>query len=142
MIKIQNISDNIVFGALKFIKHGQLKLINFNGTKYCFGESNNNLNVEVVINKPGVTFNIIKNGSSGLAESYIRGDFETNNLSDLIELTAKNIQIVHKFSGLLDFSFINSIDFPIKYKSHINRDKTPIKPSLNSLNIFVRFFSP
>ena len=135
MIKIQNISDNIVFGALKFIKHGQLKLINFNGTKYCFGESNNNLNVEVVINKPGFTFNIIKNGSSGLAESYIRGDFETNNLSDLIELTAKNIQIVHKFSGLLDFSFINSIK-SIFIKNTIKQSKKNISKHYDLGNEF------
>ena len=34
---IQSISDNIVFGALKFIKHGELNLINFDGKKYVFG---------------------------------------------------------------------------------------------------------
>ena len=106
---IQTISDNIVFGALKFIKHGQLKLINYDGKKYQFGESSENLNVELKVNKPGLTYTIINKGSIGLAEAYMRGDFETNNLSDLIELTAKNIGIVYKFSGLLDFSYINSI---------------------------------
>ena len=106
---IQAISDNIVFGALKFIKHGQLKLINYDGKKYQFGESNENLNVELKVNKPGLTYTIINKGSIGLAEAYMRGDFETNNLSDLIELTAKNIRIVYRFSGLLDFSYVNSI---------------------------------
>ena len=106
---IQTISDNIVFGALKFIKHGQLKLINYDGKKYQFGESSENLNVELKVNKPGLTYTIINKGSIGLAEAYMRGDFETNNLSDLIELTAKNIRIVYRFSGLLDFSYVNSI---------------------------------
>ncbi len=106
---IQAISDNIVFGALKFIKHGQLKLTNYDGKKYRFGEFSENLNVELKINKPGLTYTIISKGSIGLAEAYMRGDFETNNLSDLIELTAKNIRIVYRFSGLLDFSYINSI---------------------------------
>jgi len=106
---IQAISDNIVFGALKFIKHGQLKLTNYDGKKYRFGEFSENLNVELKINKPGLTYTIISKGSIGLAEAYMRGDFETSNLSDLIELTAKNIRIVYKFSGLLDFSYINSI---------------------------------
>ena len=106
---IQAISDNIVFGALKFIKHGQLKLINYDGKKYQFGESSENLNVELKVNKPGLTYTIINKGSIGLAEAYMRGDFETNNLSDLIELTAKNIRIVYRFSGLLDFSYVNSI---------------------------------
>ena len=35
--------------------------------------------------------------------------FITNNLSDLIELTAKNIKIIYKFSGIFDLPFINFI---------------------------------
>ena len=106
---IQTISDNLIFKALKFIKHGQLKLTNYDGKKYYFGEKDKNLNVELIINKPGLTFSIIKKGSIGLAEAYMRGEFETNNLSDLIELTAKNINIIYKFSGVFDLSFINYI---------------------------------
>ena len=106
---IQTISDNLIFKALKFIKHGQLKVTNYDGKKYYFGEKNKNLNVELIINKPGLTFSIIKKGSIGLAEAYMRGEFETNNLSDLIELTAKNINIIYKFSGVFDLSFINYI---------------------------------
>ena len=106
---IQVFSDNLVFGALKLIRHGQLEVTNFDGKKYNFGEKNNNLNVNLKINKPGFTFNLFKKGSIGLAESYMRGEFETNNLSDLIELTAKNIKIVYKFSGLFDFSIFNSL---------------------------------
>ena len=34
----------------------------------------------------------------------MRGEFETNNLTDLIEITAKNIKKVHKFSGIFRFS--------------------------------------
>jgi len=106
---IQTISDNLAFKALKLIKHGQLKLTNYDGKKYFFGEEGKSLNVELIINKPGLTFGIINKGSIGLAESYMRGDFETNNLSNLIELTAKNIRIIYKFSGLFDFSFINYV---------------------------------
>ena len=106
---IQTFSDNLIFSALKLIKHGHLELTNFDGKKYHFGEKDKNLNVFLKINKPGFTFNVIRKGSIGLAESYMRGEFETNNLSDLIELTAKNIKIVYKFSGLFDFTFINSV---------------------------------
>jgi len=104
---IQKISDKLVFETLKLIKHGQLTLINYDGKKYLFGEEDKNLNVELKINKPGLTFEIISKGSIGLAEAYMRGDFETNNLSNLIELTAKNIKIIYKFSGIFDFGFIN-----------------------------------
>ena len=104
---IQKISDKMVFETLRLIKHGQLTLINYDGKKYLFGEEDKSLNVELKINKPGLTFEIISKGSIGLAEAYMRGDFETNNLSNLIELTAKNIKIIYKFSGIFDFGFIN-----------------------------------
>ncbi len=106
---IQNISDNLLFKSLKLIKYGQLKITNYDGKKYYFGEEGKDLNVELTIKKPGFAFGIIRKGSIGLAEAYMRGDFETNNLSDLIELTARNIKIIYKFSGLLDFSFVNFV---------------------------------
>ena len=106
---IQIISDKLVFNSLRFIKHGQLKLINHDGKAYFFGRKNEKLNVELKIKKPGLTFDIIRKGSIGLAEAYMRGEFETNNLSNLIELTAKNIKIIYKFSGLFDFQVFNSV---------------------------------
>ena len=106
---ISNFADKIVFGALKNIKHGTIYLTNFNGDKYNFGKENEILKVNIKINKPGFTLDVINKGSIGMAEAYMRGDFETDNLSDLIEITARNIKLVHRFSGLLDFPVINFI---------------------------------
>jgi len=100
---LYKISDNFVFKALKYIKYGHLKLTNYNGNIFYFGNNKENLKAEIKINKPGFTLNVIKKGSIGLAESYMAGEFETNNLSNLIELTARNIDVVHQFSGILDF---------------------------------------
>jgi cyclopropane-fatty-acyl-phospholipid synthase len=52
---------------------------------------------------------LIKGGSVGFAESYMRDEFETDNLSNLIEITARNIKIIYKFSGLLDFPIVNYV---------------------------------
>ena len=101
------LSDSFVFKALKYIKYGHLKLTNFNGNVFYFGDNEENLKAEIKINKPGFTLNVIKNGSIGLAESYMKGEFETNNLSNLIELVARNIEVVHQFSGILDFATVN-----------------------------------
>ena len=106
-MNINKISDKIVFSILNNIRHGILELTNYDNQKYIFGKDINGLNVKIKINKPGFTYSIIKSGSVGLAEAYMRGDFETNNLSDLIELTAKNINIIYKFSGIFDLSLIN-----------------------------------
>ena len=102
-----DISDKIVFNSLKNIKFGYLEIINQNGELFKFGNPNDLLKANLIIKKPNFTFNLIKGGSIGLAESYMRNEFETKNLSDLIEVTARNIKQIHKFSGLLDLPFLN-----------------------------------
>ena len=108
-MRLNKLSDKIVFNFLKFIKYGNLKLINYDGEVYNFGNSKDELQAQIKINKPGLTFKIIRNGSVGLAESYMENDFETDNLTNLIELAAKNIKIIHKFSGTFDFPLFNKI---------------------------------
>ena len=108
-MSINKFTDKIVFSLLTNINYGKLELTNYDNKKYFFGKDSNGLNVKLKINKPGLTYNIIKSGSVGLAEAYMRGDFETDNLSNLIELTAKNINIIYKFSGVFDLSLINKV---------------------------------
>ena len=108
-MNLNNWSDKIVFSSLKLIKKGHLILTNYDDEKYLFGDPSQKLKVKIKINKPGLTYQIVKSGSIGLAEAYMRGDFETDDLTNLIELTAKNINLVYKFSGLLDFSIFNKI---------------------------------
>tara|TARA_B100001175_G_scaffold189647_1_gene160835 strand:+ start:818 stop:1996 length:1179 start_codon:yes stop_codon:yes gene_type:complete len=108
-MNLNTIADKIVFKYLKSINHGNLEIINYDNKKFNFGNTNDELKVKIKINKPGFAYQIIKKGSIGLAEAYINGDFETDNLTNLIELSAKNINLIHKFSGFLDFSFFNSI---------------------------------
>ena len=55
----------------------------------------------------------------------MRGEFETDNLSNLIEITARNIKIIYKFSGLLDFPIINFLK-GIFIKNTKNRSKENI----------------
>ena len=108
-MSLDKLSDKIVFNALKYIKHGRLKIINYDGKEYYFGNKHEKLHADLTINKPGLTFKIIKNGSIGLAEAYMDNNFETKNLTNLIELAAKNIKTIHKFSGSFDFSIFNKI---------------------------------
>ena len=134
-MSINRFSDKIVFGMLKHLKHGVLEITNYDNKKYIFGSDHQGLNVTLKINKPGLTNNIIKSGSIGLAEAYMRGDFETNNLSDLIELTAKNIKIIYKFSGLFDLPIVNSIK-KIFIKNTKNQSKENISKHYDLGNNF------
>jgi len=122
---IDRVSDKIVFNALKNIKYGFLEITNFNGEVLKFGDINEELKVRIIIKHPGLNYNLIRNGSIGLAESYMQGYFETENLSDLIELTAKNIKLIYKFSGILDFPIINFLKSKI-IKNTKNRSKENI----------------
>ncbi len=106
---LYNFSDQIVFKILKDIKHGYLEITKYNGELLKFGNPNSPLKSVLKIKKPNFTFNLIKGGSVGFAESYMRDEFETDNLSNLIEITARNIKIIYKFSGLLDFSMVNYV---------------------------------
>ena len=104
---LHNISDKIVFSLLKNLQNGSLEVINCNGEQFLFGDLNNTLKAKIIIKTPALTYNLIKGGSIGFAECYMRGEFETPNLSNLIEIMARNIKIVYKFSGLLDLPLIN-----------------------------------
>ncbi|MBD1141358.1 class I SAM-dependent methyltransferase [Pelagibacterales bacterium SAG-MED39] len=101
------ISDKIVFNTLKNIKFGYLEITNHSGEILKFGNPRDSLKANLEIKKSNFTFNLIKGGSVGFAESYMRNEFETKNLSNLIEVTARNIKQIHKFSGLLDLPLIN-----------------------------------
>ena len=134
-MNLNNWSDKIVFSSLKLIKKGHLILTNYDDEKYLFGDPSQKLKVKIKINKPGLTYQIVKNGSTGLAEAYMRGDFETDDLTNLIELTAKNIKLVYKFSGLLDFSLFNKIR-NFLFKNNKSRSKKNISKHYDLGNEF------
>ena len=106
---LYNFSDQIVFKILRDIEHGYLEITKYNGELLKFGNPNSSLKSVLKIKKPNFTFNLIKGGSVGFAESYMRDEFETDNLSNLIEITARNIKTIYKFSGLLDFPMVNYV---------------------------------
>ena len=124
-MSLNRLSDKLVFNILAGIKVGYLEITNYQGEVLKFGNPQDNLKAKLKIKKPNFSFNLIKGGSIGFAESYMRGEFETDNLSNLIEITARNIKIIYKFSGLLDFSIINFLK-GIFIKNTKNRSKENI----------------
>ena len=129
------ISDKIIFTTLKNIKFGCIEITNYDGKKIILGDINSLLKSQLKIKKPGFTLDIINRGSVGLAESYMRGDFETDNLTNLIEITARNIKSVHKVAGLLDIPLINYIK-SIFFKNTKKRSKQNISKHYDLGNEF------
>ena len=106
---LYNFADKIVFSILKKINYGFLEISTLSGEVLQFGNPNDKLKANLIIKSPALNYNLIKGGSIGFAECFMRNEFDTNNLSNLIELTARNISIVHKFAGVLDLKFLNFI---------------------------------
>ncbi len=119
------LSDQFVFWNLKKIKQGYLILKDPKEKKYFFGDNKSILKANIKINEPSFCFKLLKRGSSALGESYIKGDFETQNLTSLIELSAKNIDITYKFSGFFQKFFLKKF-LPNKYKNTKERSKKNI----------------
>ena len=106
---LHRIADKIIFNILKRISVGYLEITSISGELFKFGNYEDKLKANLKIKSSALSYNLIKGGSVGLAESYMKNEFETSNLSNLIELAARNINIVHKFAGILDLKFLNFI---------------------------------
>ena len=56
----------------------------------------------------------------------MNGEFETEDLTSLIELSAKNIKTTYKFSGFFEFSFL---------KSFLKKNENTIKKSKENISM-------
>ncbi len=110
MIGILNyISDFFVFWNLKKISKGYLNIIDSKGKSHFFGDSKSFLRAKMKINDPSFCYKILRKGSAGLGESYMSGEFSTEDLTSLIELSARNINITYRFSGFFEFSLLKNL---------------------------------
>ena len=128
------ISDLFVFWNLKKISNGYLNIIDSKGKSHFFGSSKSFLQAKMKINNPSFCYNILTKGSTGLGESYMNGEFETENLTSLIELSARNIKTTYKFSGFFELSFLKS--FLKKNKNTIEESKENISQHYDLGNDF------
>ena len=102
------ISERFVLNKLKKISQGNLKLINYDGKVFHFGDLESKLSSDIKINKPNFYLNVIMGGSSALGEAHMKKDFYSSNLTNLIELTARNINTMYSFSGSLKLQKIKN----------------------------------
>ena len=102
------ITEKFILNKLKNITNGNLKLVNYDGKVFHFGNLESSLSANIKINNPRFYFNIISGGSSALGEAHMNKDFYTSNLTDLIELAAKNINTIYSFSGSLKLQKIKN----------------------------------
>ena len=122
MFNFYQLAENFVLKNLEHLNFGQLQLENHDGKTYSFGKNSENLKADLKINSKNFYFNLIKGGSSALAESYVNNDFSTKNLTALIELSAKNLDITNRFTGL--FNKLNIFHFLKRFFTSNNKTKS------------------
>ncbi len=122
MFNFYQLAENFVLKNLEHLNFGQLHLENYDGKTYSFGKNSENLKADLKINNKNFYFNLIKGGSSALAESYVNNDFSTKNLTALIELSAKNLDITNRFTGL--FNKLNIFHFLKRFFTSNNKTKS------------------
>ena len=131
-------ADSFAFWNLRKISNGYLNLTDPAGRKYIFGDPNSSLRAKIKINDPSFFYKILRKGSAGLGESYINEEFETEDLTSLIELSAKNIKTTYKFSGFFDFSILGK--FLLKNRNTIRKSKENVSLHYDLGNDFFSTF--
>ncbi len=122
-MSLKKISEKFVLSKLKRINQGNLKLVNYDGKVFHFGDLENKLSANIKINNSNFYFNVILGGSSAFGEAHINKDFYTTNLTDLIELTARNIKLIYSFSGSLKIQKIKNVIKRIFFSNTKNKSK-------------------
>ena len=107
-MSLYKITEKFVLNKLKNISQGNLKLINYDGKVFHFGDLESKLSSDIKINNPNFYLNVVMGGSSALGEAHMKKDFYTSNLTNLIELTARNINTIYSFSGSLKLQKIKN----------------------------------
>jgi len=130
------ISENFILDKLKSIKGGSLNLKNHNHETKLFGETTGIVKADITVHNPKFYFNILKGGSTGLAECYVRDEFSTSDLTSLIELTARNIDLTHRFSGVLNIRFLKNLFRNFFYSNTRSKSKEYISKHYDLGNEF------
>ena len=72
------ITEKFVLNKLKNNSQGNLKLINYDGKVYHFGDLESKLSSDIKINNPNVYLNVVMGGRSALGDAHMKKDFYTS----------------------------------------------------------------
>lgn len=89
---------SILFKKFKDLKHGQLRIEDRSGSLFLdetFGDTTSALKVRVIIHRSRFYSRTLLGGSIGNAESYVDGDWDSEQLTDLIRLFVLNRDILN-----------------------------------------------
>jgi cyclopropane-fatty-acyl-phospholipid synthase len=88
---------NFFFKFAEKLQYGQLVIIE-DGRRFTFGQKTE-LSAEITLNTKSVYRDFVLGGSLGVAESYMRGEWDSPNLTLFIRLFARNMELVNSMDS-------------------------------------------
>lgn len=87
-------SRKILFSQLEKLTHGKLTL-RFAGATHVFGGKNETMKARITVHHPAFFSKVVFGGSVGAGESYMDGDWEADNLPEVIRIMTRNREITN-----------------------------------------------
>ena len=91
-IQPTSLAQRLVIGRMEKLKHGSLTF-NDRGATETFGDTSADLNATVTINDAGVYQRMLTGGSLGAADAYLDGDWDCDDLTNVIRVFARNLDV-------------------------------------------------
>lgn len=128
----------LLFRLLNGLRGGSLTLREGAQT-FQFGDASAALHAEVQVLAPGVYWRILTGGSLAAAQAWIDGDWETAHLTPLLELIARNSQIL----GQLEKGF-RLLGKPVERLRHWMRrnSRAQARENIAAITIWATPFTP
>jgi len=97
---LQAIARRAVLSQLRHLHTGRLVLVE-DGARHEFGDTTSaaDLNAELIINDPHCYTDIMTGGSIGAAEAYMTGDWTTPDLTALVRIMVRNMDVLDQLEG-------------------------------------------
>lgn len=100
---IDSVSRGLLLKRLNRLVQGHL-ILNDGHEKLCFGEQNAILRVEVIVHNPRFYRRAVLGGGLGIAQSLIDGDWICSDLTSLIRIFIRNLNVTDRFDRGLAWS--------------------------------------
>ncbi|MEY3018086.1 MAG: hypothetical protein RL336_1221 [Pseudomonadota bacterium] len=98
MTWLQRTARGKVLEVLQQIQHGCVTL-HENGSQQTFGIKNADLHANIYIEDPGFYWAVLVGGSIGAAEAYVEGSWRCDNLTAVIQIFARAMDVVDKLEA-------------------------------------------
>ncbi|MCH2211728.1 MAG: cyclopropane-fatty-acyl-phospholipid synthase family protein [Fuerstiella sp.] len=138
---IQRVSRRIVLSWLEKLEDGQIHYVDAERQIACGSPGTTELQTEWIVNDPRFFSQLAAGGSLGLAESYLRNYWQTDDLTDLLRMLYRNLaRVPAGSSGLAVLSrVLNRVAFRINSNTR-QRSRRHIAAHYDLCNEFFELF--